>query len=274
MARPKLSTATTGSKTINATDQHRSWLELVDTEGPFLAIPPLKRVWPQGIPSLADERKATLVDARKEFEGAWEQLDRMPDSESARDPYRVARDKWVETILRDVAGWAESLSWGEVPSVEAQSPNRAVTIRAQASLNGADGVGALVHIIDSTDSLRQTSADLWAASPIECVEAMLRESKIPIGIVTDGRWWGLVCAREGAMVASGIVDALTWIEEPRTRDAFFALIPVMAIGVLFTFLRNMVTWSIGANESIAATGMDETAPGVFGHMHPKFDTPD
>ena len=26
------------------------------------------------------------------------------------------------------------------------------------------------------------------------------------------------------MAASGIVDALTWIEEPRTRDAFFAVI--------------------------------------------------
>ncbi len=29
---------------------HRSWLELVDIEGPFLAIPPSKRVWPDGIP--------------------------------------------------------------------------------------------------------------------------------------------------------------------------------------------------------------------------------
>jgi amino acid transporter len=49
---------------------------------------------------------------------------------------------------------------------------------------------------------------------------------------------------------------------------------IMALGVLFTFFGNMVTWSIGANESIAATGMDETAPGVFGHKHPKNGTPD
>uniref|UniRef100_UPI003D917C44 DNA methyltransferase n=1 Tax=Gordonia sp. B7-2 TaxID=3420932 RepID=UPI003D917C44 len=213
-----------GGRKINAADQHRAWLELVDTEGPFLAIPPLKRVWPQGMPTLADERKSALVDARKDFEGTWEQLDRTPDAEAVQDSYRVARDKWVETILRDVAGWAESLSWGEVPGVEAQSPNRAVTIRAQASLNGADGIGAIVHVIDSVDSLRQTPGDLWAANPIDRVEVMLRENKIPIGIVTDGRWWGLVCAREGAMAASGIVDSLTWIEEARTRDAFFALI--------------------------------------------------
>ncbi len=224
MARPKKSATTRVNKAANATDQHRAWLELVDTEGPFLAIPPLKRVWPQGMPGLTDERKTALADARKDFENAWESLDRAPDSESAQDSYRVARNKWIETILRDVAGWAESLAWGEVPGVEAQSPNRAVTIRAQASLNGSDGIGAIVHVIDPVDSLRQTPGDLWAANPIDRVEVMLRENKIPIGIVTDGRWWGLVCAREGAMAASGIVDALTWIEEPRTQDAFFALI--------------------------------------------------
>ncbi|WP_197466790.1 hypothetical protein [Tsukamurella pseudospumae] len=224
MARPKKTATTRGGRTINAADQHRAWLELVDTEGPFVAVPPLKRVWPQGMPTLADGRKAALVDARKDFEGAWEALDRTPDSESAQDSYGVARDKWVETILRDVAGWGESLSWGENSGIEAQSPNRAVTIRAQASLNGNDGIGAIVHVIDPVDSLRQTPGDLWAANAIDRVEVMLRENNVSIGIVTDGRWWGLVCAREGAMAASGIVDALTWIEEPRTRDAFFALI--------------------------------------------------
>jgi len=205
-------------------DQHRAWLELVDTDGPFLAIPPLKRVWPQGMPTLSDACKAALVDARKDFEAAWERLDRTPDSEQAINAYRIVRDKWVETVLRDVAGWAESLSWGEAPGVEAHSPNRAVTVRAQASLNGPDGIGALVHVVDPVESLRETPGDLWAANPIDRVEAMLRDSRIPIGIVTDGRWWGLVCARQGAMVASGIVDALTWIEEPRTRDAFLTLI--------------------------------------------------
>ena len=176
------------------------------------------------MPSLSDERKAALVDAHKDFETSWERLDRNPGSESVQESYRVARDEWIETVLRNVAGWAESLSWGEIPDVEAQSPNRAVTIRAQGSLIGTDGTGAIVHVIDAVDSLRQTPGDLWAANPIDRVEVMLRENRLPIGIVTDGRWWGLICAPEGTMAASGIVDALTWIEEPRTRDAFFALI--------------------------------------------------
>ncbi len=215
--RPQLTVA-------SVSELHRQWLELVDTDGPFLATPPLKRVWPQGMPSLSDERKETLNYARKDFESAWENFDRAGGGESALDIYRVARNKWVETVLRDVAGWSESLSWAQVPGVQAQSPNRLVTVTADAALNGPDGIGALVYLVDPVDSLRETPNDLWAATPIDRMEALLRENNIQIGIVTDGRWWGLVCARPGSMTASGIVDALTWIEEPRTRDAFLTVI--------------------------------------------------
>lgn len=223
MARPKKAIG----PNVNATDLHRAWLQLVDTDGPFLAIPPLKRVWPNGIPDFRathSDRFDALVEARKAFEASWEALDRDPDSDIRLGGYRTERDKWVETVLRDVVGWAESLEWGVVPGVEAQSPNRAVSVTAQGALLSAEGIGALVLVVDPTDSLRQTPSDLWAATPIDRCEALLRENRVEIGIVTDGRWWGLVCAREGSMAASGIVDALTWVEEPRARDAFLTLL--------------------------------------------------
>ncbi len=211
--------------TPSASELHRAWLELVDTDGPFLAIAPLKRVWPQGMPALDNTRKEALLNARKDFEAAWETADRViDDAGTTDDAYRIARDKWVETVLRDVVGWAESLSWGPVAGVTAQSPNRAVTVGVEAALLNPDGdIGALVSVIDPVDSLRQVPSDLWAATPVDRMEALLRNNDIPIGIVTDGRWWALVCARTGAMTASGIVDALTWVEEPRTRDAFLTL---------------------------------------------------
>ncbi|MGA5464446.1 Eco57I restriction-modification methylase domain-containing protein [Mycobacterium sp. NPDC050041] len=212
--------------TPNVSELHRAWLELVDTDGPFLAIAPLKRVWPQGMPALDDERKEALLYARKDFEAAWETADRATGNDGTTDDaYRIARDKWVETVLRDVVGWAESLSWGPVAGITAQSPNRAVTVGAEGALLDPDGaIGALVSVIDPVDSLRQVPSDLWAATPVDRMEALLRDNDIPIGIVTDGRWWALVCARAGAMTASGVVDALTWVEETRTRDAFLTLI--------------------------------------------------
>lgn len=223
MARPARRTG----PTTNAAELHRQWLELVDIEGPFLAIPPLRRVWPNGIPDFRNThpgRFESLVDARKEFEAAWEALDRTPNADTGLNTYRAARDRWVETVLRDVVGWAESLQWGTVTDVQAQSPNRAITVSAHGALVGPNDTGALVHVVDPIDSLRQTPGDLWAATPIDRLEALLRENGVEIGIVTDGRWWGLVCAREGKMTASGIVDALTWVEEPRARDAFLTLL--------------------------------------------------
>ena len=36
----------------------------------------------------------------------------------------------------------------------------------------------------------------------------------------------------------------------------------------------MVTWSTGANHSINVTGLDRSAPSVFGHLNRRFGTPD
>lgn len=206
---------------------HRSWLELVDTDGPFLAIAPLKRVWPNGIPdfgSIHPDRYALMTDAHKVFVKAWDRLDQEPENDKLIASFRAARDAWVETVLREVIGWEESLQWTDIPGVEAHSPNHAVSISAQGSLTGTDGLGALVRVVDPIDSLRESPKDSWAANEIDRTEELLRSNEVPIGIVTDGRWWGLVSAKPGTMPASGIVDALTWIEEPRTRDAFLTIL--------------------------------------------------
>jgi hypothetical protein len=205
---------------------HRAWLELADADGPFLAIPPLKRVWPQGIPQLPEQARDTVTAARGDFERAWEKLDRDPDNEATQAAFQQIRAEWVRTVLTEVAGWQDLAVWGSgaAPEAAVASPSRRVHVAPSAALRGPDGIGALVSVVPVAESLRDTGTDGWAASQIDRMEEMLRASGIPIGIVTDGRWWALVCARPNVMVASGIVDALTWGEETRTRDAFLTLI--------------------------------------------------
>ena len=225
MARPDAERSRT--QRSERAELHRAWLELVDTEGPFLAIPPLKRVWPQGMPDFRrrTDRFDALVDARKDFEAAWEALDRDPDNDAVLDAYRVARDKWVETVLRDVAGWAESCMGRRSPGVagpvaqprcHCHRPGGAHRCRRHRRARARRRPDRLA----APDPERPVGRNAGRPRSRRCC-ARTRSS---IGIVTDGRWWGLVCAREGAMAASGIVDALTWIEEPRTRDAFLTLI--------------------------------------------------
>lgn len=218
----------------SAAQQHRNWLELVDTDGPFLSVPVMTRLYPQGMPSLDRARREALRAAKPAFDRAWDAWDSRRDSERALADYRRARDAWVATILTDVIGWgsdyasaAERPALGEVYRVVSDG-FPAVTVTPSVALAHGEDVGALVLVVDPVDSLRDASDDGWAASPVDRMAAMLRnrESACSIGVVTDGRWWALVNAPPGGATATGVVDCQTWVEEPATRDAFCELLSV------------------------------------------------
>jgi glutamate:GABA antiporter len=87
--------------------------------------------------------------------------------------------------------------------------------------------------------------------------------------------FGVLAATKAADVSivTGIVDALKLMFDDVFGGATW-LFDIVVVGLLFTFFGNMVTWSIGANQTISATGLDKTAPGVFGHVNKRFGTPD
>lgn len=217
-----------------AAQQHRQWLELVDTEGPFLSVPVLTGLYPQGIPGLSRECREALRAAKPAFDRAWDAWDVDRDSNSALVSYRRARDSWVGAVLTGVLGWGGS--WTTVqdrPALEethrvSSDGYPPVTATPTGALVHGEDVGALVLVTDPVDSLREVGRDGWATSPIDRMAAMLRApgSTCSIGVVTDGRWWALVSAPRQGATASGVVDSQTWVEEPATRDAFFKLLGV------------------------------------------------
>ncbi|MFF9186175.1 Eco57I restriction-modification methylase domain-containing protein [Streptomyces misionensis] len=205
-------------------DLHRAWLALVDTDGPFLAVPALERAWPQGIPQPDARALAFIKDAKPAFEKAWEHWDTHPEDDAALDLYREARDTWVDAVLRQGLRWGTAYTVPAPTTAEVRSPDHAVTVRANGALLHGENIGALVLLTDPVDSLRDPLTDGWSASPIDRMEELLRTSGATIGVVTDGRWWAIVSARPQTMVASGIVDSQTWIEEPQARNAFVELL--------------------------------------------------
>jgi hypothetical protein len=210
------------SRTPSVAERHREWLTLVDTEGPFLSVPALRRVYPQGMPSLDGDRRALLVEAKRDFEKAYEQWVRDGDVGAFRAP----RDAWVHTVLHDVMGWGDRLRWGTPVTAKgpARVSERGVTVEATGALQRDDDVAALVLVVEPVESLRDLLEETWSGSPIDRMEALLRSSGVPIGVVTDGRWWALVSAPPGGMAASGVVDSQTWVEEAAVRDAFLELL--------------------------------------------------
>ncbi|MDO4243591.1 MAG: N-6 DNA methylase [Actinomyces sp.] len=227
-----------GRAARTAAQQHRAWLELVDVDGPFLSVPVMTRLHPQGMPSLGAAGREALRAAKPAFDRAWDAWDRDRDSNGDRnsdralDAYRRARDTWVLTVLTAVFGWGRDYvsaqdrpALAEVHRVVSDGFPQ-VTVTPTGALVHRQTTGALVLVTDPVDSLRGAGQDGWAASPVDRMAAMLRsrDSECTIGLVTDGRWWALVSAPPGGTTACGIVDCLTWVEEPATRDAFCELL--------------------------------------------------
>ena len=214
--------------------QHRAWLSLVDTEGPFLSVPVLSGLYPQGMPGLSRERREVLRAAKPALDRAWDAWDADRDSASTLAAYCRARDGWVSTVLTEVLGWGDFWTTAQDRPALAETYRaasdgiQAVTATPTGALLRGEEVGALVLVTDPTDSLREMGQDGWATSPIDRMAAMLRApgSTCSIGVVTDGRWWAMVSAPREGTTASGVVDCQTWVEEPATRDAFCELLSV------------------------------------------------
>ena len=86
---------------ITVAGVHADWLRLVEPNGPFLTLPVLRRVWPNGLDHLD-------ADARAEVRRRFADLD--PD-----DPASVTA--WVEWVLADLLAYGPRLRSGpQVPA--------------------------------------------------------------------------------------------------------------------------------------------------------------
>jgi amino acid transporter len=72
-------------------------------------------------------------------------------------------------------------------------------------------------------------------------------------------------------LVSGIVDALKILLGGSALGD--ALVIVLGVAALYTFLANMVTWSIGANRTAAEAAKEQELPAIFGSEHPVRKTP-
>lgn len=216
-------------RTPTVAELHSDWLTQVETDGPFLALPVIKDIWPDGVDRLgdADDRLVTFKQAfvtwQREMD-AFAYADRTPE---AKERYAAVTRAWIEAVLDDLAGWnGVRVPADQLPTTFViRSPGEQVSVRPSGALKGRDSeYSALLLVSEPTSSLRDTGLDGWAANEIDRMAMLLRKAQVEVGIVTDGQWWAIVWAKDGTPTGSGMVNALTWAEEPLLRDAFLTLI--------------------------------------------------
>ncbi|MCK8786585.1 hypothetical protein M0638_19605 [Roseomonas sp. NAR14] len=203
---------------------NHDWLDLIEVSGPFLAVPVLREVLPQGLEALTSGRPRRLRAAYDEWR----------DAVDADDPDLPAiHSAWIDEVLQsalDVDDQVLRRAASLPERLKASLPEHGVTIAPDlAIVNPTQGDAPLLLIqiydpdadLDATrnyDGLATTSGD-WMVS-------LLRATGCPLGLVTNGERWMLVHAPAGAVASFANWYARLWGQEAETLRAFVSLLGI------------------------------------------------
>lgn len=200
------------------------WLNLIEVSGPFLAVPVLRDVFPQGLEALPSGRPQRL---RRTYE-EWRDAVDMDDLELA-----ALHAAWIDEVLVGALEMdAEVLRRNSaIPArFEVLLPEHGVTVAPDlAVVNPTQGDEPLllVHVYEPDTDLDATRRfNGLATTPTDRMVSLLRATACPTGIVTNGERWMLVHAPLGSVASFASWYARLWSQEPETLRAFVSLLGV------------------------------------------------
>ncbi|MCG3145312.1 MAG: hypothetical protein HONDAALG_02901 [Gammaproteobacteria bacterium] len=201
---------------------HAEWLSLVEVSGPFLTMPVLERVFPQGLDAHDPDHYRNLRLAFEEWE------------ENADKP--ALHRAWIKYVLEQTLGLpAEVLAEGQsIPeTIKATVSEHGEMLRPDIIVrNPADGEPAhqprlLIQVYPADQDLEKPVAERhWKASPATRMMELLHASDVKLGLVTNGERWMLVYAPRGETTGYASWYASLWMEEKITLQAFTSLLGV------------------------------------------------
>ena len=189
---------------------HAEWLSLVQTSGPFLTVPTLEKVLPDGLDAIAN-----LADLRVAYT-EW----RADES---------LQQRWVRWVLDELLGLRDATAEATDQDRSHRVAEHGVTLRAtyvvrDRSQDGDPAVLLVHRYPPGTPLDRPLTGEAWAAGPLDRAAELARATEIPLALVTDGQRWTLVWARQGESTGTCTWQAELWLEEPITLRAFVTLL--------------------------------------------------
>ena len=199
------------------------WLNLLEVSGPFLAVPVLREVFPQGLEELDSSRAKRLRSAYEEWRDAV-------DGDAADlDKLHAA---WIEEVLRTALEADDQLlkAGKDVPMSAVELPEHDTTIAPELVFidpTCGGSVLAPVHVFPpDTDLSASMKFGGLSCSPSDRMALHLRALNVPFGIMTNGEQWMLVHARTGQVATFASWYARIWGQESTTLRAFTSLLGV------------------------------------------------
>lgn len=203
---------------------NHDWLNLIEVSGPFLAVPVLREVLPQGLEGLTSGRPQRLRAAYDEWRDAVDSDDPdLPGIHAAWiDEVLQTALEADDQVLRRAAFLPERL--------KASLPEHGVTIVPDLAIvnpTQGDAPLLLLQLYDPDADLDATrNYDGLVTTPGDRMVSLLRATGCPLGLVTNGERWMLVHAPVGAVASFASWYARLWGQEPETLRAFVSLLGV------------------------------------------------
>ncbi len=211
---------------MSTNNQHAEWLSLLDISGPFLAVPVLEKIFPQGLEKLASPKRKKLNQAYEEW------LDAI-DNDDVELP-EIHRE-WVNLVLEDILELADdeedSLIASELLPEKLQHslPEYDITLKPDYAFfdEQSEKYLLLIKTFEPGYDLNAPSkGDGWTASATERMVQLCRATDVRLGLITNGEQWMLIDAPVGAVTTFASWFARIWQQEPVTLQAFEALLGV------------------------------------------------
>lgn len=200
------------------------WLNLIEVSGPFLAVPVLRDVFPQGLEALPSGRPQRLRRTYEEWRDAvdTDDLDLSALHAAWIDDVLINALEMDETVLRRGLALPEQLTVSLPEHGVKVAPDLAIV-----NPTNSDEPLLLIQVYGPDTDLDATRRfDGLAITPADRMVALLRSTGCPTGVVTNGERWMLVHAPVGAVASFASWYARLWGQEPETLRAFVSLLGV------------------------------------------------
>src|SRR5579885_3618341 len=170
---------------------HAEWLSLVEQSGPFLSMPVLLRVLPQGL----DAHDPAQVRSLRRAHEIWE------DGQDGQDDARQHR-AWVRFVLTQTLELPDEVlkeGQGIPQSYQTVVPQQGENLRPDLAVMDGERPLLLIQIYAPGQDLdKPLPTAHWKASPATRMMELLHGAGCRLGLATNGERWMLVDApREG-----------------------------------------------------------------------------
>lgn len=195
---------------------HADWLRLVEPVDPFLTLPVLNRVFPEGLDRVSTEARVEMRARLAPLNGD-----------------RATQTIWIEWVLGDLLGHGGFVVSGPAlpDSLALPVPEHRTVLRPEWAVVGPtpESKEAVPRLLISryrtgTAFDQPIDGERWTATPVDRMTMLCRATGVELGILTDGRVWQLLWARPNEPVGHGTWDATYFSEERAHLDSFVSIL--------------------------------------------------